>query len=77
MMILLTLGMMNPFVMVGVAINIAAEKMLPRPEIVAGLVGLATIITGMAIIWEKPPHQLNDNTGFKFSTEPALMLGQR
>ena len=55
MMILLTLGMMNPFVMVGVAIIIAAEKMLPRPEIVAQLVGLATIITGIAIISEKLP----------------------
>jgi predicted metal-binding membrane protein len=55
MMILLTLGMMNPFVMVGVAIIIAAEKMLPRPEIVAQLVGLATIIAGIAIISEKLP----------------------
>ena len=55
MMILLTLGMMNPFVMVGVAIIIAAEKMLPRPEIVAQLVGLATIITGIAIISEQLP----------------------
>ena len=55
MMILLTVGMMNPFVMVGVAIIIAAEKMLPRPEIVAQLVGLATIIPGVAIISEKLP----------------------
>jgi predicted metal-binding membrane protein len=47
MMIMLTLGMMNPFVMVGIAIIIAAEKMLPRPEIVARLVGLATIIAGI------------------------------
>jgi predicted metal-binding membrane protein len=55
MMILLTLGVMNPFVMVGIAIVIAAEKMLPRPELVAQFVGLGTIITGIAIMSEKLP----------------------
>jgi predicted metal-binding membrane protein len=55
MMIMIVLGMMNPLVMIVVAIVIAAEKLLPRPEIVARLVGLATIITGIAIISEKLP----------------------
>jgi hypothetical protein len=53
MMIMIVLGMMNPLVMIVVAIVIAAEKLLPRAEIVARLVGLATIITGIAIISEK------------------------
>src|SRR6185503_1660681 len=35
MIIMLVLGMMNPFVMVAVAIVIAAEKLLPRPQTVA------------------------------------------
>ena len=53
MMIMIVLGMMNPLVIIVVAIVIAAEKLLPRAEIVARLVGLATIITGIAIISEK------------------------
>jgi ketosteroid isomerase-like protein len=40
--------MMNPFVMIGITMIIAAEKMLPKPEIVAQVVGLATIIAGIA-----------------------------
>jgi predicted metal-binding membrane protein len=48
MMIQLVLGMMNPLVMVGVAIIIAAEKLLPRPEIVARLVGISAIIAAVA-----------------------------
>ena len=48
MMILLALGVMNPLVMVAVAIVIAAEKLLPRPEIVARLVGASAIIAGVA-----------------------------
>lgn len=44
MAILLALGMMNPLVMTGVAIIIAAEKVLPRPEIVASVVGTAAIV---------------------------------
>ncbi len=46
--VLVVLGMMNPLVIVGVAIVIAAEKLLPRPEIVARLVGISTIIAGVA-----------------------------
>jgi predicted metal-binding membrane protein len=57
MMILLTLGMMNPFVMIGITIIIAAEKMLPKPEIVVQFVGVATFITGIAVISEKLPIQ--------------------
>jgi predicted metal-binding membrane protein len=53
MMIMIVLGMMNPLVMIVVAMVIAAEKLLPRAEIVARLVGLGTIITGIAIISEK------------------------
>jgi predicted metal-binding membrane protein len=47
MMILIVLGMMNPLVIVGVAIVIAAEKLLPRPEIVSRLVGISAIIAGV------------------------------
>ena len=61
MMSMLTLGMMNPFVMVGIAIIIAAEKMLPRPEIVARLVGLATIITGIAFVSGLEPWLAEQN----------------
>jgi predicted metal-binding membrane protein len=50
MMILLALGIMNPFVMIVVAIVIAAEKLLPRPAIVARLVGILAIIAGIAYI---------------------------
>ena len=49
-MILITLGMMNPLVMVGIAIVIAAEKLLPRAEIVTRLVGISAIIAGVASI---------------------------
>jgi len=51
MLILTVLGMMNPFVIIGVAILIAAEKILSRPEIIARFVGLAAIITGVLIIF--------------------------
>src|SRR5262245_2594908 len=47
-MILVVLGMMNPVVIVGVAIVIAAEKILPHPEITARLVGMAVIVAGVA-----------------------------
>jgi predicted metal-binding membrane protein len=43
MTIQLALGIMNPLVMIVVAIVIAAEKLLPRPEITARLVGIAAI----------------------------------
>ena len=52
-MILVVLGMMNPFVIVGVTIVIAAEKMLPRPEITVRLVGLAAIVAGITNIMHK------------------------
>ena len=47
MMIQLALGVMNPHVMVGVALAIAAEKLLPRPEIVSRLMGVAAIVAGI------------------------------
>jgi predicted metal-binding membrane protein len=53
MMIQLVLGMMNPLVMVGVAIVIAAEKTLPRPEIMARIVGIAAIVFGITLIIHK------------------------
>ena len=46
-MILVVLGMMNPFVIIGVAIIISAEKVLPRPAIVVRLVGIVAIIAGV------------------------------
>jgi hypothetical protein len=46
-MILIVLGMMNPLVIVGVSIVIAAEKILPRPEITARLVGIAALVAGV------------------------------
>ena len=50
MMIQLVLGMMNPLVMAGVALAIAAEKLLPRPEIVSRLIGIAAILAGIGSI---------------------------
>lgn len=47
MTIQLALGIMNPLVMTAVAIVIAAEKLLPRPEITARLVGIAAIFAGI------------------------------
>ena len=48
MTIQLALGIMNPLVMIVVAIVIAAEKILPRPAIVTRLVGISAIIAGVA-----------------------------
>jgi len=48
MTILIVLGMLNPFVIIFVAAAIAAEKLLPRPAVVARLVGLAAIVAGVA-----------------------------
>lgn len=48
MTIQLALGIMNPLVMIAVAIIIAAEKLLPRPAIVARFVGISAIIAGIA-----------------------------
>jgi predicted metal-binding membrane protein len=50
MLMMLVLGMMNPVVIIGVAIAIAAEKVLPRPEIVARLIGISAIIVGMVSV---------------------------
>jgi predicted metal-binding membrane protein len=47
MTIQLALGVMNPLVMIAVAIVIAAEKLLPRPAIVARFVGTSAIIGGV------------------------------
>lgn len=50
MTIQLVLGIMNPLVMIAVAIVIAAEKLLPRPEVTARLVGITTIVVGIITI---------------------------
>ena len=47
-LILIVLGMMNPLVIIGVAVLVAAEKILPRPTIVARLVGISAIMAGIA-----------------------------
>jgi predicted metal-binding membrane protein len=49
-LVLVVLGMMNPLVIIGVAIVIAAEKLLPRPTIIARIVGVSTIIMGVVMI---------------------------
>ena len=48
-MIQLVLGVMNLTVMVGVAVVIALEKLLPRGEWLARTVGLAAIAAGVII----------------------------
>lgn len=50
----LVLGIMNPLVMVVVAMVIAVEKFLPRPEIMARLVGIVVILTGIITILNRP-----------------------
>jgi predicted metal-binding membrane protein len=55
MTIMIVFGMMNPLVMIIVAVVIAAEKLLPRPELIARVVGLGAILTGAAITF----HRLN------------------
>jgi predicted metal-binding membrane protein len=50
MTIQLVLGIMNPVVMILVAMVIAAEKLLPRPAVVARFVGISAIVTGVASI---------------------------
>jgi predicted metal-binding membrane protein len=50
MTIQLALGIMNPLVMIAVAMVIAAEKVLPRPAIVARLVGISAVIAGVACV---------------------------
>ena len=46
-MIQLVLGMMNPWVITAVASVIAAEKLLPRPDIAARLAGVIAILAGV------------------------------
>jgi predicted metal-binding membrane protein len=50
MTVLLVLGVMNPVVMVVVALVIAAEKLLPRPAIVTRLVGISAILAGGRVL---------------------------
>ena len=50
MTIQLAVGIMNPLVMIVVAIFITAEKLLPRPEITARVVGVAAILAGVITI---------------------------
>jgi hypothetical protein len=44
--------MMNPFTMIGVALVIAAEKILPRPELTARLASLAVIVAGVTTLYQ-------------------------
>jgi hypothetical protein len=46
-LILLVLGMMSPFVIVAVTFVVAAEKLLPRPEFVARVIGSVAIVAGV------------------------------
>ena len=48
MMMLLALGIMNPLLMLAVALIIASEKLVPRPAITVQLVGISAIIAGIA-----------------------------
>jgi predicted metal-binding membrane protein len=50
MSIQLALGIMNPIVMIAVATIIAAEKLLPRPDIVTRIVGIVAIVGGITTI---------------------------
>jgi predicted metal-binding membrane protein len=50
MTIQLVLGIMDPLVMIVIAIVIAAEKLLPRPEITARFVGIIAIFAGVTSI---------------------------
>jgi len=66
MMIQLALGVMNPLVMVGVALVIAAEKLLPRPEIVFRFIGVVAIVAGS----ERSPGfclHINNEDDFRLS----------
>ena len=50
MLALLALGAMNPTVMVIVAVVIAAEKLAPKPELVARISGALALIAGFATL---------------------------
>jgi predicted metal-binding membrane protein len=47
MVIQIILGMMNLFVMVGIALVIAIEKMIPRGRVAARLVGALAAVAGI------------------------------
>jgi predicted metal-binding membrane protein len=49
-LILLALGMMNPIVIGAVAAVIAMEKLLPSPEIIVRISGVAALVAGMIIL---------------------------
>jgi predicted metal-binding membrane protein len=51
MTVQLTLGMMSPWAMMAVAVAIAAEKLLPRPVIVARVAGVSAVIAGIAYLF--------------------------
>lgn len=50
MLIMTALGMMNPFVIMGVAIAIAAEKLLPRYETVVRFLGVTAMVAGIGYL---------------------------
>ena len=50
MLALLALGAMNPAVMVIVAMVIAAEKLAPKPELVARISGALGLIAGFVTL---------------------------
>jgi predicted metal-binding membrane protein len=50
MTIQLALGIMNPLVMIAVALAVAAEKFLPHPVIVARVIGISALVTGFATL---------------------------
>ncbi|HTV47502.1 MAG TPA: DUF2182 domain-containing protein [Phycisphaerae bacterium] len=49
-LILLVLGMMNPAVIVMVAALIALEKLLPKPELIVRISGIAALVAGLVMI---------------------------
>jgi len=51
MVIQIILGMMNLMVMAGIALVIAVEKMLPRGQAAARIVGVLAIIAGIGSLW--------------------------
>jgi predicted metal-binding membrane protein len=51
MLMLLVLGMTSMPLMIGIAIVIAAEKLLPDPTIVAQGIGLVAVTIGVVSAW--------------------------
>ncbi len=50
MTIQLALGVMNPFVMIGVALVITTEKLLPWPRMLTRVVGIAAVLAGISMV---------------------------